>query len=175
MLGTVAIVVIVVGPGLLACDWFVRNLEMNALLTSTEASEQAMDDSQHAVRLIIDGLARNGLPSDAALLEMESRLVNTAESAQVAIAAGGQSLADVRLLPWHGDIGAAQTAYLAHNLAWQAYLHAATADPTEFGRPQDRVNRTFETAAQAVSDAMPVPALFSLRDRVDAIFPVQPR
>jgi hypothetical protein len=76
----------------------------------------------------------------------------------------------VRILPWHASIREARDAYLDHNRAWQTYLTAATDDPAEFVTPQPEVNQTFADAEPVLRAAVPVPALFDLAARVDAVF-----
>jgi hypothetical protein len=80
----------------------------------------------------------------------------------------------VRWLAWHREVGDAQAAYLTHNRAWQAYLGRASTDPAEFGKEQKDVNTTFEGAEKPIRDALPLPALFDLLARIDAVFAPPP-
>lgn len=160
--------------GALFGDWMARNVEMRALVTRIEASESAMGDFQSSVQAIVTKYQGQGPLTADAQTSLNNELAAAAAKGREEIAKAGDGVAAVRWLAWHRDVAAAQDAYLAHNRAWQDYLGRAVADPTEFGRQQDTINETFAAAEKPLRAAVPVPALFSLKQRVDAIFAPQP-
>lgn len=168
-IGIGAAALIVIGMALAVGDWLVRNMEMRALMATMEESEAAMATVQDDVRSIVLGVGLTGEPSDADLLQLNTDLAAVALDGRDSVAVAGRAVEAVTVLPWHGEISEARDAYLAHNLAWQAYLSAAAELPTEFGRPQDQVNSTFDEAGPLIREAVPQPALFALPDQVDRV------
>ena len=174
LLGLAVFLVTLLGVGVVAGDWAARNIEMQALVTKVEQSEAAMTVLQQEVAdLAAEYEGR--LPLDEADQQAFDEALSTiAERNRAAIAEAGDAVAGVRWLAWHQDVRAAQDAYLAHNRAWQDYLARAAADPSEFARPQDDVNSTFEAAEPAVRGALPPAALYRLDARVAEIFAPPP-
>lgn len=168
LLGLLTFVVVLVGGGLVAADWQVRSSEMRALVSSIEASEAAMSETQQAVRAALAGL--DGADPEADRDALDAALGRAATVGLAAVTDGGDLVAAVGVLPWHDDVREARQAYLAHNLAWQAYLERAAADPEEFGRTQDDVNRTFAEAEGPLRTAVPLFDLWDLGVRLDQVF-----
>lgn len=173
-IGGVTFLVVLVFLSTLLGDWAARNVEMRLLVTRIESSEAAMGAVQDEVRGIFDEYGQAEALSVQQRAELDARLAKAAADGRDAIAAAGEGVAEVRWLGWHSEIGDAQDAYLAHNRAWQEYMARAADDPQEFGRQQDAVNQTFEAAQLPLLDAVPQPPLFSLDDRVTAIFAPPP-
>jgi hypothetical protein len=155
--------------GWLVVDWGLRNAEMRALVTAIEGSEQAMSDTQVAVRAAFEPYAGQENLGDDDQEALRDELSQAAATGEAGVAAGGQAVAAIRILPWHGSLQAARDAYLAHNAAWQSYLSSAADDPTAFVQPQDAVNSTWATVQSTLPEALPAPALFGLADRVAAM------
>lgn len=172
--GLVAFFVVLIGAGLVAADWVERNVEMRALVTNVEASEAAMTDVQAAVAAMAVHFDPNTPLTDAERAAVDEELKAIAADGAAAIAAAGGNVAAVTVLPWHRGIIEARDAYVAHNKAWQDYLTAASQDPAEFAKTQDNVNATFAAAEQPMRDAVPVPPLFDLKERIDVIFAPPP-
>ncbi len=174
VVGLGLVMVVLIGIGLIVVDWAGRSLEMRALVTNVEVSESAMGDVQAAVQEMAVHFDPSTPLTEAEQQAVNDRLSEIAATGLEEVKQGGDLVAAVRVLPWHGDILRAQDAYLAHNQAWQAYLTAAIDDPAQFGQPQDLVNQTFEDARQPMVDAVPTPALFDLIERVETIFAPPP-
>lgn len=170
VLGLATFLVVLVGFGALVGDAAARNAEMRSLVTAIERSEAAMGETQENVGGIIQAYAGRTPLSEADQDELDAALQAAAAQGRDAIAAAGAEVAEVSWLLWHRDVAAAQESYLAHNRAWQDYLARAAEDPSEFARPQDDVNTTFADAEVEVRAAIPLIALFDLRDRIDVIF-----
>ncbi len=174
VLGFVVFLITVFGLGLIAADWTSRNLEMRALVSAVEDSEDAMKWTDDQVQSTIKQYGSSGKLNAADKKKAWDALSEAAYAGEFAIGAGGDEVAGVTVLPWHKDILNAQAGYLAHNQAWQAYMKAATDDPTQLFKTQPNINSTFEAAQPLMEKAVPIPALFELKDRVAAIFAPAP-
>jgi hypothetical protein len=157
-----------------AGDWTSRNLEMRALVGAVEDSESAMQWTDDQIQSIIKQYGDTGKLSAAQKTKAWDALSEAAYAGEFAIGAAGEEVSAVTVLPWHKDILQAQTAYLAHNQAWQDYMKVATEDPVALFKTQPDVNSTFEVAGPLMKKAVPVPALFELKDRVELIFAPEP-
>ena len=165
---TFFLVLLVVGA--LVGDWAARNIEMRALISQVEVSEQAMGDTQTKLRTAIEEFQSNGNPTDADRTAFEEALKKAAAEGLVGVTHGGDLVQKVRILPWHRDIVTAQKAYLDHNQAWQDYLFKASKDAAEFAKKQVAVNETFAAAEKPMRAAVPKPDLFKLAKRIDVIY-----
>jgi hypothetical protein len=170
VLGAVTFVVALASFGLIAGDWFARNIEMQALVIAIENSELTMPQTQDSVSAAFDAYGGLDNPVTADREALVTELANVAGYAQLSIADAGDQVAEVLVMPWHTTILDAQGAYLTHNLAWQNYMERAAADPIEFTEPQADVNDTFVAVEPALTGAIPQLALFELVDRVAQIF-----
>lgn len=150
---------------LVAADLFWRSWEMDALLDRVEASEAVMAQLQDDAAQAFED---HGGGADPA--ELESTLTSLAKDARVDIAEAGAAVEELPIGIWHTNIEEARDAYLAHNLAWQDYMLRASNSAQEFLAPQDAVNETFFGAQQPFIDAVPLPDLWNLMDRVVLIF-----
>lgn len=174
VIGAITFVAVLLGAGMLAGDWLKRNTEMRALVTQIEVSEQAMEDTQQAVRDAVDGFqSKTPLTEDdrAAFNEL---LTDAASAGLREVTRAGDLVASVQALPWHADILEAQRAYLAHNRAWQEYLAAAAQDPSAFAMTPENVNSAFAAAEEPLRSAVPVPDAFGLQAHLDRIFATLP-
>lgn len=170
VLGFAVFLTTLLGFGLVVGDWTSRNLEMKALVSAVEESESAMQWTDDQIQSIIEQYGANGTLAPAEQKKAFDALSEAAFAGNFAIGAAGEGVAQVSVLPWHGDIKSAQTAYLAHSKAWQDYMETATDDPTVLFKTQPLINSTFESAEPLMKAAVPVPALFDLKKRVDTIF-----
>ncbi len=173
VLGLAVFLTTMFGLGLIVSDWTSRNLEMKALVSAVEDSESAMQWTDDQIQAVIKKYGENGKLTDAQQKKAFDALSEAAYAGNFAIGAAGEEVAKVSVLPWHGDIKNAQSAYLAHNRAWQDYMQKATDDPTLLFKSQPEINGTFEAAEPLMKTAVPVPALFDLKKRVDTIFAPQ--
>ena len=172
--GVVTFLIVIAAVGVVAGDWVARNIEMRALVTQIEVSEQAMEDTQTAITKAIDDFRAKTSPTAEDQTAFEDALKAAAATGLTGVTAGGADVESVRVLPWHTDIKAAQKAYLAHNHAWQDYLAKASKDAQEFSKNQDAVNQTFADAEAPMRAAIPKPDLFGLTARVDTIYAPPP-
>ncbi len=174
VLGFAVFLTTLLGFGMVVADWTSRNLEMKALVSAVEDSESAMQWSDDQIKSIIKQYGANGTLKPAEQKKAFDALSEAAYAGNFAIGAAGEEVAKVSVLPWHGDIKNAQAAYLAHNQAWQDYMKKATDDPTLLFKTQDLINSTFEKAEPLMKAAVPIPAMFDLKQRVATIFAPQP-
>lgn len=174
VLGFAVFLMTLFGFGLIVSDWASRNLEMKALVSAVEDSESAMQWSDEQIQAIIKQYGTDGKLTDAQQKKAFDALSEAAYAGNFAIGAGGEEVAKVTVLPWHGDIKKAQAAYLAHNHAWQEYMEKATDDPTLLFKAEPLINSTFDAAEPLMKAAVPIPALFDLKKRVETIFAPQP-
>lgn len=174
VIGAVTFVAVLMGAGLLAGDWVKRNTEARALITQIEVSEQAMSDTQDAVRDALDGFSGKAPLSPENQEALDELLKDAASAGLREVTHAGELIASVKAMPWHEDVLDAQRAYLAHNKAWQSYLAAAAEDPSEFGIAHDDVNSTFAAAEEPLRQAVPVPDAFGLMDDIDTIYAPEP-
>ena len=174
LIGLATFLVVLVGLGAIIGVAVARNAEMRALVSAIERSEAAMGDTQVNVRGILEAYSGRTPLSEQDQAELDASLQAAAAQGRDAIAAAGKQVGAVQWLVWHRDVGQAQDAYLAHNRAWQEYLDRASEDPAEFARSQDDVNSTFVDAEAEVRSAIPLIALFDLRERIDVIFAPPP-
>lgn len=174
VLGLLVFLVTALGLGLVAADWASRNLEMRALVSAVEDSEDAMKWTDDQVQSTIKQYGSTGKLNAADKKKAWDALSEAAYAGEFAIGAAGDEVAGITVLPWHKDILNAQAAYVAHNQAWQAYMKTAIDDPTQLFQTQPDINSTFEAAQPLMEKAVPIPALFELKDRVAAIFAPAP-
>lgn len=172
LIGLITFVVVLVGGGITTAgvDWGIRTAEMSDLLTSVEASEQAMMTTQEELAAIAADFRAVQDPSDADREAYASRLAAAAGRGRDAVAQAGVGVEALDFAPWHRALARAQEDYLAHNVAWQEHLDRASQDPEEFNEPQDLINSTFEEAEVSLRAALPTPAVDELTTRVDLIF-----
>lgn len=170
LVGLLAFLLILVVGGLVTADWMVRNNEMRNLVTAIEGSEQQMVRTQDEVSDAFRPFEVGGAltPEETALLTQQ--LADIAADAEQRIGQAGRQVEAVSILTWHTGIRDAQDAYLAHSAAWVDYMARAAQDPVEFVNPQPLVNESFLATQPLIEDAVPVPALFDLRQRVAQIF-----
>ncbi len=163
--GALAFVLTLAVGGILAADWVWRGVEMRALLDRVEASEAVMGELQDSVTAAFED---HGSGDDQA--ELDGELRDLATQAVADIAAAGDEVAALPIAIWHADIERARDAYLLHNEAWQEYMTRASESSSEFLAPQPLVNQTFFDAEQPFYNAVPLPDVFGLLDRVALIF-----
>ena len=170
LLGGLAFAVVLTSLGVAAVDWFTRNAEMNRLVTAIEASEAEMGWTQDHIGLVFEENEGEGELTDEQRAEVDAALTAIAAEGRERIAAAGADVAQVQVLPWHTEILRAQTAYVRHNEAWQEYMWLAEQDPSQLTAEQPEVNDTFVAAEAPLTNAVPEPALYDLRQRVIDIF-----
>lgn len=168
--GLAAFLVTLVAGGALAGDWVARNVQMRELVTAIEGSEAAMGEVQDQITAAFDAFAAKKNPTDAEKDAFDASLSNIAANGASSIALAGDEVAQVGLLPWDVAIWESRQAYLDHNLAWQEYLSAAALDPIELTKDQPAINDTFVAFENAITAAVPDPALFDLDKRVAHLF-----
>lgn len=167
--GALAFVITLVAGGLIVLDWGLRTMEAGVLITRIEASEEAMKAAAGSVDAAFeDHTQADATTAERAQLDAELRAI--AAEGRDAIAVAGAEIADTPYLPWHRSIETAINAYLAHNLAWQEYLDAASNDPAEFLAPQPLVDSTFLAAQEPLIAAVPVPDVLDLLGRLASIY-----
>lgn len=173
LVGIVVLAIVVIGSAAVAADWASRNAEAANLVDAIERSEAAMGWTQGQLAPLLGkdggGLA-DGKLTDDERATVEQAISSVAGDGGDRIAQAGLAVKQVRVLPWHRDILAAQAAYVRHNQAWQDYMGRTVADPLEVTRDQPEVNDSFMAVEPLLTDAVPTPALWNLADRVAAIF-----
>lgn len=147
----------------------VRSLEADALVSAVERSETAMKTTQADFDSVLSAYDTQNL-TDEEREQLRTELSDVAARGEAAIAFAGAEVADVAILPWHGQLLAAREAYLAHNQAWVDYMAAAAEDPAEWFRPQPAVNDTFAEAKLPLVEAVPLFDLLDTLPRIELIY-----
>jgi hypothetical protein len=132
---------------------------MRALIESIYESESVMEAFQDAAFEAVEEHRTAG-SQDRGKLDDELSALATIANEDLQIA--GDEVAARPILPWHRAMNQARDAYLAHNIAWQAYSARVIKDAAELLRDQPLVNSTFEDAQQPLLDAIPQPDLLEL-------------
>ena len=132
-----------------------RSTEADNLVRAVEQSESAMKTTQAEFDDVLSAYDTDNL-TDEEREQLRSELADVAAQGEVAIAAAGEGVAAVQVMPWHTQILDAREAYLAHNQAWVEYMAAATEDPAAWFRPQPAVNETFADAKLPLVKAVPL-------------------
>lgn len=147
-------------------DWATKTYEINRLLDRVEASEAAMiryQDRVGAVQLPDD-------PDPADRDRAEQELMTAASEGRTEVEDAGEQVASVSFLPWHGELVAAQGAYLAHNRAWVDHLGRGAEDVSVLLGDDPLIDSTWATAEVRMRAAQPWPTWPTIQQRVDAIF-----
>ena len=160
------IALMIIGFVGLVGDWAARNYEMTRLLSAIEQSEAAMThvkDEVVAVNLPQD-------PTPAQIAQASQQIERIAAQGQQDVRAAGADVGGVSFLPWHSEMVQAQSAYLAHNGAWVAYLGAGSQDARTLFGNDNAIDPTWVAAERNVRAAVPPLAWPTISSRVDAIF-----
>lgn len=168
VIGLVTFMLTTVALGTVIADWALRNAEMDAFITTVEASEAEMTWTQDNIRATFDAAGEPASQQEKDQLAADLEAI--AAQGRDRIAAAGQAVVAAQVSPWHQDLLQAKQAYLTHNRAWQAYLDRASKDAAEFGQPQDEVDATFLAAEPLFRAAIPRPDGYAIADRVEVIF-----
>ena len=134
------------------------------MLNAIEASENQMKIAQDA---IVSQVPDD--PRDADLKD-DKDLKAAAAAGRDEVAAAGESAKGLSFLPWHGELIAAQGAYLAHNQAWVDYLAAGAADPSTMFDGRDDIEPTWREAEVRVEAAVPLLPWPRIDFRINEIF-----
>ena len=167
--GILALIVLTAASVAVIAELTARTVEDEQLISAIERSESAMKQTQDEFAAVLDEYDAQNL-TDAERAELLKKLGDVAADGEERIAAAGERVAMVQVLPWHEKIRTAQDAYLAHNAAWVAYMAAASEDPAEWFQPQPAVNDTFAAAKLPLVEAIPLIDVTALLPRVEAIF-----
>lgn len=160
--------------GAVAGDWAMRTVEMRGLLTRIEASEAAMASTQDAVQAAFDEFTALQSPTADDEAALKEAVQAAAATGLESVTEAGAGVAAVKVLPWHTTVAEAQTAYVAHNKAWQDYLSRASADAQVLAQPADVVNETFAAAEAPLRAAVPRPDALRMERRIDVIYAPPP-
>lgn len=162
--------VVTLGVGVMVlADWSLRTAEMSIVMARVELSEDAMATAVKEIDAAFEGHSQaDATPEERSAFSTE--LKEIAERGRDAIAVEGANVATTPYMSWHTSIERAIDVYLAHNLAWQAYLDAASQDPGELLRPQPLVDSTFFDAELPLAQAIPFPDVLDLESRLAQIY-----
>lgn len=174
--GTAAVLVIALVVGLvfvllaiLGADWAARNVSMNALVNRISVSEAAMSAVEDKFTADLDAFAKAQATDPNALETLKAQIKKDAEAGAAAVTAAGLSINNLRILPWDQSVTAARNAYLAHNLAWQQYLWNVSNNPQKLMEVDPAIGTTWDAMVPLLKEAVPNPALFDLKKRVNKI------
>lgn len=169
VLGIGGLVLITGGFVAVGAELTLRTVEADSLVRAVETSESAMKSTQDEFAEVLASYDTADL-SDAEREKLLAELEDVAARGQESIAAAGEGVAAVQVMPWHANVRAAQEAYLAHNGAWADYMAAASGDPGEWFEPQPAVNDTFAQAKEPLVAAVPLFDLMSTLPRIELIY-----
>jgi len=164
ILGGIALLAIVLVIG----DWWMRNQEMNALVTQIEASETVLEahnaQMKSAESLFPWNAKYHG--ETAATERLASVITSTCATSAAHAMATGDEVKRVSILPWHTAIKDAQDAYMRHSHAWEDHLNRCSQDPTVGLEPAPGASGSL---GPSLRGAVPPAARYDLGSRVDAI------
>lgn len=153
--GIAALVLLTAANLVVGGELAVRSVEADNLVRAVEQSETAMKTTQADFDEVLSAYDTENL-TDEERTKLRTELAEVATQGEVAIAAAGEGVAEVQIMPWHAQLLDAREAYLAHNQAWVAYMASAAEDPGEWFRPQPAVNDTFADAKLPLVEAVPL-------------------
>ena len=167
--GIAALVLLTAANIVVAGELALRSVEADNLVRAVEQSETAMKTTQAEFDEVLSAYDTESL-TDEEREQLRTELADVAARGEAAIAAAGEGVAEVQVMPWHAQLLDAREAYLAHNQAWVAYMAAAAADPGEWFRPQPAVNETFADAKLPLVEAVPLFDPLDTLSRIEVIY-----
>lgn len=167
--GIAALVLLTAANLVVAGELAVRSVEADNLVRAVEQSESAMKATQAEFDEVLSAYDTDTL-TDEQREQLRAELSDVAVQGEAAIAATGEGVAEVQILPWHAQLLDAREAYLAHNQAWVDYTAAAAEDPAEWFRPQPAVNDTFADAKLPLVEAVPLFDPLDTLQRIELIY-----
>ena len=167
--GIAALVLLTAANMVVAGELALRSVEADNLVRAVEQSETAMKTTQAEFDEVLSAYDTESL-TDEEREQLRSELADVAARGEAAIAAAGEGVAEVQIMPWHAQLLDAREAYLAHNQAWVGYMAAAAEDPGEWFRPQPAVNETFADAKLPLVEAVPLFDPLDTLSRIEVIY-----
>lgn len=167
--GIAALVLLTAANMVVAGELALRSVEADNLVRAVEQSETAMKTTQAEFDEVLSAYDTESL-TDEEREQLRSELADVAARGEAAIAAAGEGVAEVQIMPWHAQLLDAREAYLAHNQAWVGYMAAAAEDPGEWFRPQPAVNETFADAKLPLVEAVPLFDPLDTLPRIEVIY-----
>lgn len=168
-IGVAVLVLLTAANLVMAGELALRSIESERLVAAVEESETAMKTTQEQFDAVLSAYDTEDL-TDLEREQVLAELEEVAAQGGAAIAAAGERVGLVEILPWHGQLLAAQEAYLAHNRAWVAYMAASAEDPVEWFEPQAEVNETFADAKRPLVRAVPLFDPLQVLPRIELIY-----
>lgn len=167
--GIAALVLLTAANMVVAGELALRSVEADNLVRAVEQSETAMKTTQAEFDEVLSAYDTESL-TDEEREQLRTELADVAARGEAAIAAAGEGVAEVQVMPWHAQLLDAREAYLAHNQAWVGYMAAAAEDPGEWFRPQPAVNETFADAKLPLVEAVPLFDPLDTLPRIEVIY-----
>lgn len=167
--GIAALVLLTAANVVVGGELALRSFEADNLVRAVEQSETAMKTTQADFDEVLSAYDTDNL-TDEEREQLRSELADVAAQGEVAIAAAGESVAQVQIMPWHAQLLDAREAYLAHNQAWVDYMAAAEEEPAEWFRPQPAVNETFADAKLPLVRSVPLFDPLNTLSRIELIY-----
>ena len=167
--GLAALILLTAANMVVAGELALRSIEADNLVRAVEQSETAMKTTQADFDEVLSAYDTENL-TDEEREQLRTELADVAVQGEAAIAAAGEGVAEVQIMPWHAQLLGARDAYLAHNQAWVAYMAAAAEDPAEWFRPQPAVNETFAEAKLPLVEAVPLFDPLDTLSRIEFIY-----
>ena len=167
--GIAALVLLTAANMVVAGELALRSVEADNLVRAVEQSETAMKTTQAEFDEVLSAYDTESL-TDEEREQLRTELADVAARGEVAIAAAGEGVAEVQVMPWHAQLLDAREAYLAHNQAWVGYMAAAAEDPGEWFRSQPAVNETFADAKLPLVEAVPLFDPLDTLSRIEVIY-----
>ena len=167
--GMAALVLLTAANLVVGGELALRSVEADNLVRAVEQSETAMKTTQADFDEVLSAYDTESL-TDEEREQLRTELADVAARGEAAIAAAGEGVAEVQIMPWHAQLLDAREAYLAHNQAWVAYMAAAAEDPAEWFRPQPAVNETFADAKLPLVEAVPLFDPLDTLSRIEVIY-----
>jgi len=166
--GRLLFALVPVAAALIIGDWAVQNVEMRALVSDVETSEQAMITYQSRVQRATS--AFEDLPAfeqdESTVQGVLNSVEGAASSSAAKLIATDAEISSVKILPWHGSLIRARDTYLDHSAAWRDHLVRVASDGSNFAERAPTISGTFVIVRDTLPAALPVFPWSGLDERV---------
>ena len=163
-------VVLAIITAITCADWWLRNREMDHLVTAVERSERVTLAAAEGFARELRAVDASSSLTSAQAESLRRSLTQHAANSAAQVLTTGDQVRDVTVLPWHRSIQTAKRRYLAHSDTWRTFLTAASRDVAEVSKPRPEIQGTYRSAQIAFSDAVPIWPMNNLGERVSRAF-----
>lgn len=167
---------VLVLAGLMVADWYVRNIDLQRLVTATDAVTEAVQQWETDRRRIMASLPSEHYMTPELRERSQRQLEREAEAAATALTEAAAGVEDITVrLAWHQGIIRARDSVLDYVDAWVTRLQRVARDADALAEPAPAISTARTASARAFREALPPAALYGLGDSIEAMFADRPR